>query len=544
MPTVGCVEISFAGRTWRVAEQAFEANSTRLGRTVRFDGGLPQLEVTRTLDLLKDSPPDSVKVEAILPGVARLVELGHPLEEASIEVSYYSGGNYEDREIITQGGAVDPEYTPDPETVRFSVDQDPAQDVAVYPPEKAKVNQDTCSTWTTSYAPSTRDEDKRYPFVFGWPGVLRKFGNLIYVPGSPAPVVYDAVGAGFIYILPTYEWSSANPRTGRYRVWAFNDDASVSDYVDAAAFAWRPSPGLPGDDLGQRITVARLSNLAGRGQAVYNYYAGARNTAVYLAWHDDTVADGKGQGGGRDQYGDPLGNAGSLIRHALQQSTRPVDWARTDVAVEGLRGWEIGGYWTDSISPWDYVRDNVLPILPVSTTYTPDGIALVRWAWWDTTPIRHLEVGRNCSWVSGPVQQNVQDQLSQITVRYAKRADTGVYLESRVLQRDLPAAARTNSSLSLARSRSGRSETIETDSVWSEHTAGLILHSRAALDAVSPRSIVVDTDPAWRFDVGSSVELTVSGLSLARKRAIIVRVRRSGSVQRLTLRLAERGPLW
>jgi hypothetical protein len=85
-------------------------------------------------------------------------------------------------------------------------------------------------------------------------------------------------------------------------------------------------------------------------------------------------------GGGGFQYkGHALTQAGEILEYLLNRTTLSVDRGRTAVAASLLSGFNLAGYVDEPMSIWDWLRDNVIPLLPVSIVSGPDGLYPVVW---------------------------------------------------------------------------------------------------------------------------------------------------------------------
>jgi hypothetical protein len=191
------ISVTFAGRTWRLGTRTFSASSS-----------LGAVEVVAAIDSLSwsdeaelaigegiDVEPQGASVSAYWPGdVARLVEDGHPLDGAPVEVALADlADSWDDRVVLLTGVVADPVYGRAGEPVTFTADAssiDEAGTVLAVPIDESTHLLD--ADYTAELA----------PVVFGAPGYYvgaegeskRYGGSTAYTVQDAAP--YDAVIAG------------------------------------------------------------------------------------------------------------------------------------------------------------------------------------------------------------------------------------------------------------------------------------------------------------------------------------------------------------
>lgn len=191
------ISVTFAGRVWRLGTRTFSAPSS-----------LGAVEVVAAIDSLSwsdeaelaigegvDVEPQGASVSAIWPDdVARLVEDGHPLDGAPVEVAIADLlDSWDSRVVLLTGVVADPVYGRLGEPVTFTADAssiDEAGTVLAVPIDES--THPMVEDYTAEIA----------PVVFGAPGYYigpeatskRYGGSTAYTVGSAVP--YDAVIAG------------------------------------------------------------------------------------------------------------------------------------------------------------------------------------------------------------------------------------------------------------------------------------------------------------------------------------------------------------
>lgn len=191
------VSVTFAGRVWRLGTRTFSASSST--GAVEVVAAIDSLSWSDEAELAigegVDVEPQGASVSAIWPDdVARLVEEGHPLDGAPVEVAIADLlDSWDSRVVLLTGVVADPVYGRIGEPVTFTADAssiDEAGTVLAVPIDE--------STHTLEIDYSA----ELAPVVFGAPGYYvgaeggskRYSGSTAYTVGSAVP--YDAVIAG------------------------------------------------------------------------------------------------------------------------------------------------------------------------------------------------------------------------------------------------------------------------------------------------------------------------------------------------------------
>ena len=191
------VSVTFAGRTWRLGTRTFSASSST--GAVEVVAAIDSLSWSDEAELAigegVDVEPQGASVSAIWPDdVARLVEDGHPLDGAPVEVAIADLlDSWDSRVVLLTGVVADPVYGRLGEPVTFTADAssiDEAGTVLAVPIDES--THPMVEDYTAEIA----------PVVFGAPGYYigpeatskRYGGSTAYTVGSAVP--YDAVIAG------------------------------------------------------------------------------------------------------------------------------------------------------------------------------------------------------------------------------------------------------------------------------------------------------------------------------------------------------------
>jgi hypothetical protein len=119
--------------------------------------------------------------------------------------------------------------------------------------------------------------------------------------------------------------------------------------------------------------------------------------------------------------------AGDVIRWALSLASFRVDNSSL-AALSVLNAYKLDTYINAPTSPWAWLQAEVLPLLPVSVSTGPEGLAVVPWLARAVTAdqtAEHLEEGRNCTRESAVVYTSINDVYNELTIHYAPNIETG-----------------------------------------------------------------------------------------------------------------------
>ena len=191
------ISVTFAGRVWRLGTRTFSASAST--GAVEVVAAIDSLSWSDEAELAigegVDVEPQGASVSAIWPDdVARLVEEGHPLDGAPVEVAIADLlDSWDSRVVLLTGVVADPVYGRLGEPVTFTADAssiDEAGTVLAVPIDES--THPMVEDYTAEIA----------PVVFGAPGYYigpeatskRYGGSTAYTVGSAVP--YDAVIAG------------------------------------------------------------------------------------------------------------------------------------------------------------------------------------------------------------------------------------------------------------------------------------------------------------------------------------------------------------
>jgi hypothetical protein len=527
-------------------------------RSLLFRGGLAATDLYQEAPIDEPAEPQTVPVECFVDGdLASLAAEGHLTGEMRAELALISipatpGDRPEwgKRLVMVSGPATVQSGGYEGKPLRMQVTGDyPAMARGTWPPPNQQINDDT---WTTTLNPlrshGETEDGVNYPQVIGNAGLVRVRGTYAGVAATPVhPVTLDDLGGwdGLYQQTPWGDittWALGAPPRGNFGIvsagWLYPGTGASKGLIQITKDTGAVPPVwhtaylyYATDGLGQTVTLARLQlplpswgNLATGGQ----YYAHIPEPCSGIA---------------RKDWRGGLEGAGEIVRWGLEQSAKRVDWRRTGAALPGLDRFVLGGFWDQSVDPWEYVASNVLPLLPATWVPGPNGIYPVVWqfgATAETATMPELIDGLNCTIEGDPKTEHKDDILSRVTVDYGNAVIDGAWRRRLVYHGGQePDRVRSVPTLNarLAQQRWGsqvgdRMQALEkalsSDLVYRDETADRWLSWLIWLYS-EPwgvyRVVGNHTSPIAHAEPGMTVPLTSSRYSLTRR---VAHVRRAG----------------
>jgi hypothetical protein len=486
------LELRWASRVFRWTSGESVDVSSDAG-TLHYRAGLP-IDWTDGSDLLSiDSEQRSISFGALwMPedvDVAELVAAGHDLASAVGEVSLWSAGRtYEERIPLLEGRVLAPTYGGKDEPIGLTLEERLFDDASTLIPVTARV---TPTTWPDADPAML---GRAYPLVVGKPGLyLEADGTASTTTGSPALLVG----------VTAKQFLVAGHRTNATQVRIINVTKGE---------ARNETIELMTDGLGREVTIIDGS---GTGLSV------VEGDEYWVRWDDGEALVG-------EESTAPIRQAGDVLRYVLERSTLRVDRGAMASVISYLNRYRLDFYADDpEVSAWDWLADNLLPLLPVSVVGGPRGLrpVLFRTDARALDAVDAIEAGPDAV-RSSLVGYSVEEAVQVVQVAFAPRGGQGDHLRTVTLSGD-PNEPDAGSHLAL-RASSTRYQVrrvlrIETDVVYDSATAQLIASTLASTYALPRREVVYELDPR-RFgtlEPGQVVTLTDPELHLVDAVALV-----------------------
>lgn len=447
------LEIKWGGLVLRLADDQVDVES-ETGTVYQYAPGLDAIEVSEAIELFNDSAGQlSVPLEFVAPPGASITErisLGDDFSAATGELSrWVSGTSYEARRVVLVGRLTDPEYGADGEPIATSLDEVLIYDSSLIPSTAQAVTE---ATWGAEdlEEPSL---NAPYPIVIGKPGRVASAVNAAgWITGSPGIwVEHGVVDEGTFYYDMCLLIAGHHVKGRRVYL---NTDGDITGHrfkvVNAYDLLGQPVAVVPfyfsttSDELIAYDSTATYTTYTaadgdyspsassyGLGnQSLLNYDVWqADQRQIYVGWYDGNEDD-SATGGGVMQDGKLIREAGDVIEYLLSLTTQRVDWGRIAAAKPLLSRFLLDGVITDRVSPWDVLKDEILPLLPVSLCSGPNGLYVVVWQFNATAADATVRIDADANPAigrEGRVKYDSEDRANRIALSYAYSYRAGTY---------------------------------------------------------------------------------------------------------------------
>lgn len=474
---VWLLDLVFAGRTHKLASQPVTVDGEP------YLSGLSDVSYTDELEIYQAASWElpTAELSVIIPDVARLISEGQSLHGSTATLALYVvGSDFDDRRVVIEGRALASSYGEEGSPVSLSIEPAWLDASLTYPPRLHTV---TPSAWTL---PSDHSQGEAYPVIVGRPR------------SSPAPLVKDSI----VFI------NDGLCVVAGHRVKATSLTVIGSDDPTpiVAPVIYRT------DNNGIECACIEIPVSWGNSQKVFVQWSGTA-------------------GGLPNPYGfDDLRSAGDVIRWALNLSGLKVDEGRLAPALARLQGYKIDGAITEAVTVMDWLRDEILSLLPVSIVTGGDGVYLVVWDT-QTNPIRaELTEGRDGITRASSVSYQSSEVSNEITLKYSPSAYHGntrsQYTMTGDLERDTDDIGTTDYLQDSVRIHGLRSLELDAgDMINDKVTAEKIVGVLASSSSRKLRQVAYGAPVALAWlNVGDVVTLTDSEIYLTDVRATIVAI--------------------
>lgn len=498
------LDFTWGGQTYHLSDGEYE---------IAFDGATytytPGLEYDANLkdrsDLFQLTPSASRATVVLhfagLVNVPQRVAAGHDLRAATARLWMWPEGSTT-RLLVLDGECREPAYgMPENEhAIEIDIVELAHEDRGRFPDNpRAKV-----ITTTTHANPDSTPEGEWYPFVFGKPG------NAGSGSGGAAPYVYATPGqlidvsANVILVADGITGGGSVRVKNVTTITATN--ATVANTTDA---------------LGRRYSYVDTTSEA---------WAGAGGNVQPVGGDDLWVAWDVSSGGVIDVGGRAIEGAGDLIEYMLRRSSLRWDAGRVAAVKPLLNSYKLAGYIQpdpdERISPWDWLRREILPLLPVGVRSGPEGVYLIAFDPDGAAALVSLDTTLNCERTSSIVYDDA-DRYSEVRFSYEFRGGEDKPNAVAVLTGNTVTAAGEGVSLDpflVAGRRLYGDNVLEKESphVYEPATAIRICAWLARRHALPSRLVEYDVNPTLAYlEPGDYVSLTDAGVSLSKASAMV-----------------------
>lgn len=515
--------VDIAGHTYRFAERATDLDSA--DGPLHFEGRLQGVDFAREAPTLGEEAEATATADVIWPvSLAGLFLAGAPVHAARAELAVIARGQtWERRVVVARGRASFDGYPMAGVSAQLTIDQGVGVDRGSMIDPGLAISK---STWANSPDGSSStgksSQGQLYPLLFGSPGYDYITGTSR--SGFPLPVVLEDL---------------ATPR----HVFAVSQGETLSNTLDIYF------------NLNTLLTGGALTTATdARGQTVtiYDATSPAPGSSPYSA--EEAYACLGPLGGTASPYRPgPLTAATDVLRWAVERSTVEWDLGSIVGAGEVLDRYRLDGYLDAQATPLDYVRSELLPILPIALVPGPRGLAvsLIGRPPSAGEAVAHLEQGRT-GWATSDAltaETTADDVIGAVAISYDYRPRDGSYGRRQTLTGSpSTAAAATAPTAQVSTALSGLQGNaapgiveVSTALVSRQDVAGLIAQDILAARRSPRASRSYRVGPALAHVApGQAVLLTDSDLSLSRVPVRVLRWEIEAGAWVLTVELLPR----
>lgn len=519
------------GHVYRFSTEAVDV-STFGGSRYRYDEGLVEPGVA--LDVAAGRDEVSISVD-VLCGVdwAEIVSRGVPIAgRKAMVLRHESGSLYERARVVLRGQIVSVSHGAVGETLSVTIRRAPAENADTLPPPQAVIDGTTWPTTTPNFYVPDDSVGAMYPLVIGSPG-YNGGGN-----AYPAMQVYYAqyFGAGAASsFVPVGDGTIAASQVRMYVVDEPNPTPLLTTPFDTPVTQRT-------DLLGRTLSVTRPESSSGNGWRDVRLYVGFGGTAG---------------GGVKDRRGSPIRGAGSVLRWAFaEHMSLDVDWARFESVADRLDAYKIDTFLVTPTNIWEWLQEEILPILPLELRESTAGIYPFLWRWNSTARDSVMRLDATLS--TGNVARTsgmgaaAGEIYNEITIEYGPYSDADAYRFRKIATAAARATVRAASPTDDARIRGSallgdsqriyglRPLTLQMGCVWDHATAELVLRDRINAHAWPRRQVsYAGTDRLETLQAGDVVTVTDPELHLTDVVALVWEVVPEGESVNVTLTLLD-----
>lgn len=499
---VWLLSLSYAGAVHRVATS--EASVTIAGVSTPFAGNL-SVSVTIEADVGETLP--AARQAAITIAGGRLEDgvvvggvadwawweaMGHDLSAATAELALWvRGTDWEDRVVVISGRVQEPEWGDETEDLTFSLIAAGDEDASVWPPPDAVIS---ATTWPDAVESAM---GRSYPWVWGRPGMYTDVDGVeVARPGSPALVIDTTQGFVLIAGHPV--------RASTVNLWS----TDAQEYVVISGGVYSTTPTLAS---ATDFTVETTTDGLGR---IVSYL----DCGILLPTDQEFWVVWSAGGGIANELGDDeMDRAGDILRWWLERASQGVDAGRLAAAAGLLTGYRLAGYVDEPVGVWEWVRQELLPILPIAVVAGPSGLYPVVYQLDSSAFELALTEGQDYDRTSR-VTTDDTEIATRIRLSWALDASADEYGRTTVLTGNPDATDPEQVSdayVTIAERRSGvRELLVESPWIFDGRTAGMVLSHLIRAKGYARRSVTIAPEPwvAAALEALARVSVTDEGL--------------------------------
>ena len=453
------LELTLAGKVYRFATETVSISSD--ADDLLFSGTLSDVDFVSEMEFASQDfeLPSASCTVVFRDDIARRIAQGADLGSATAELSLFrkdSGDDYDDRQVIVAGAVSLPSYGAIGEPVSLEIEADWLRSSSLKPDAEHTIN---------DFNHPFADENavgSVYPMLFGNPGSQGFAGSPIYI--------YYVFGGGF---SPTVRGLVCG-----HRITCSSINVVRVKAADATKTTTAEVVQTDTDANGVLFSYVTLTGDYAVGDSYFAQFNVATGGAQPNPYRRMTQTLSSSQAS-IEGY---LQNAGDILRYLLHLSGVKVDDGRTAAAAEFLTGYELDFFIGERVDVMDFIKSDLLPLLPCSLRASSEGLYPVVWRYdataqdakADLIADRHIYRESDVEYQSTPVANEISLKY-RYNARYAKLRNQVTVTGD--LNKKTGKFLWRNSYTVTSRSRYGlKPLEIETDLVSSRATAGRIIN--------------------------------------------------------------------
>lgn len=394
------LDLEVGGRTWRYSTSAVDVTDND-GNTIPYIEGLARVAYTAA------ATASSVAI-TISSGEdwALVAARGIDLESGTATLRrWFDGQTLEEARLVLDGLVVKPQYGDTDEPLVFSLERLPWEDTFLIPDATYAVDD---NTWPSSASFTTDPAilGAYLPIIFGSPGYIGYTGGSAPItPASPGLLV-DYTQSATLFRSSKLAIAGHEVRDTSVRVYDMSDDEKPNG-------------------VSEQLPVLHATDMLGRKIAYIDYSSAVQvrlreGGEYWIAWSDPATGGGLYNS---DRTG-VLRGAGDVILWWLDQSSLPLDRGRMKVQSARLNRFNLDCYVYEPTTAYQWIMENLAPILPISYREGADGAWFAAWRYDATPQDSVMRLDADTEFVtreSRITTSGLSDVRNEITLEYAPR---------------------------------------------------------------------------------------------------------------------------
>ena len=380
------LDLTLGGVVYRFATESTSIEGG--GESYFYEGTLSDVNYSSELEFASPDfeMPSASVVVTFKDDLAKRIAQGLDFGAASAQLALWiPSTEYSERQVLIEGRIDAPSYGAIGEPVTFSIEADWLRNTSMMPGALQAIES---SAWANIEANS---EGAIYPIIIGAPGRQDFAGSPVYIA--------DNTGSNKVGLIAGHPCTA-----GSINVFRVNPDGAESAVGDLAVVS-------ASDENNAVYSYVHIAS--GAYVADASYFAKWKNGGGGLI---NPYRTGLTETSTAPQY---LTGGGDLVRYLLNQSGVKVDDGRCAAAAGYLNAIEFEGFIGERVDVLDFLKTEVLPLLPCSLRASSEGIYPVVWRYdaGEDDAVAELTAGRDI-FRDGLVDYASNEIANEITIRY------------------------------------------------------------------------------------------------------------------------------